>query len=73
MLTPTLSQFIESEFTEVSFKQHNLRIALKSGVASGKLIQEGAKYKLSDEEKKQAPKKKVSLDGCTSGSVCVLL
>ena len=70
MLTPSFPQFIESEYKAVAFKQHNLRIALKSGVASGKLIQEGARFKLSDGEKKP-PKKKVSLDGLSMfWSVC---
>ena len=70
VLTPTLPQFIESEYKHVVFKQHNLRIALKNGVASGKIFLFGAKYKLSDEEKKPAPKKKVSLDGSMFWSVC---
>ena len=52
---------MESAHPEMKFAQHSLRAALKMGVEKGKLVMVKASYKLSPDEKKPPPKKKVGV------------
>ena len=51
-----IKKYIEANNKTLKFANHNLRAALKKGVADGLLIQVKASYKLSDKAKKAAPR-----------------
>ena len=55
-----IKKYIEANNKDLKFANHNLRAALKKGVADGMLVQVKASYKLSDKAKKPAPKKKAA-------------
>ena len=58
--TSAIKKYIEANNKPVKFANHNLRAALKKGVADGMLVQVKASYKLSDKAKKGPPKKKAA-------------
>ena len=66
-----IKKYIETNNKTLKFANHNLRAALKKGVADGLLIQVKASYKLSDKAKKPAPKKKAAPKKVCSLFICM--